>query len=590
MQAKPVQAKPVRQSAVCRNRKMTMDEPFSTRRTSVMQTFRAHPWVPTWLVGAGTISFQSRLILAFCAVLVVGIAGLVANVISIHQIRTQVEESHTAHHELADYLHLANDTHQVLKQMTATVLSDGPDMVPIGTMLQRAMRSELASIRAQIRWGNMGEAAAARLDRLEMRLKEIDAGYNEVVSLYDTGNEEEALSVLGTLVRDTDYQEIFNILSGFIEIKHSQVHDLDDDGRRLINLAETVVYLQVLFTVPFMIFVGVYLVHQLRGPLRRLTEGTDAIAGGDLVHRIPPLRSTEFEHLGQSFNRMAVQLDGQRSALHQLNQGLEDRIAARTADLQVANERMARTDKARRRLFADISHELRTPLTIMRGEAEVSLRGDDKAAGDYQESLRRIVMKCGHMGRLVDDLLFIARADAGETRFETRPVPVVPLLLETVRDFRPSADQKDLTLELDPALSGGSAAPRDPVLADPGRLRQVFSILIDNAVRYCAAGERIDIAAHRRDASMVVMVSDTGQGVPEQDLPHVFERFYRGANSSKVKGGTGLGLPVAKAIVDALGGTITLENRPERGVTVTLMLPLVPDDDGPEPGAPKGEV
>ncbi len=530
---------------------------------------------PLTSAGGGGVSFQIRLIVAFAAVLVVGIAGLAANVISIHQIRTQVERSHAAHHELADYLHLANDTHLILKQMTASVLSDAPDLMPIGTRLHSAMRQELTAIRAQIASDTHGagrDRAMGRVDRLEMRLREMDASYNHVASLYNEGNEEEALRVLEAFVRDTDYREIFTILGGFIEEKHAQVHDVDDDGRMLINQAESVVYLQVLFAAPFMIFVGIYLVSNLRRPLRSLTAGTDAVAGGDLLHRIPPLQSTEFEQLGRSFNRMAVQLAAQRNALHQLNQSLEDRIAARTADLQVANEKLERTDRARRRLFADISHELRTPLTIMRGEAEVSLRGGDKPAGDYRESLHRIVTKCGHMGRLVDDLLFIARSDAGETRFQTRPVAVAPLLRETLRDFKPAAEQKGVILRAEPALPN-----THQVLADPGRLRQVLSILVDNAVRYCDAGDHVDIDVTTAGGAMAIAVVDTGVGVPEADVPHVFERFYRGSNAAKASKGTGLGLPVAKAIVDALGGTIALRNAPDVGVVVTLTLPLAPE-------------
>ncbi len=533
-----------------------------------------------------SISFQTRLMAVFCALLVVGIAGLAASMVSIHQIKRQVEVSHEAHHELASYLHLANNSHLILKQMTATALADIPNILPIGTQLQQAMRAELAAIRGHLDGAAVSDAERARtlaqLERLQLRLEELDARYNNVVSLQDNGEEEEAHAALQDLVKTSNYQEIFSILAGFIDHAHEDVHNVDDNGRTLTNRAESIVYLQMLFTVPFMILAAIYLRHHVRTSLSALTTGTDAVAQGSLEHRIPDLASSEFHHLGRSFNRMAGQLSGQREALQRLNQGLEETVAERTADLRIANEKLEKTDRMRRRLFADISHELRTPLTIIRGEAEVSLRGREKPASAYRESLTRIVTKCGQMGRLVDDLLFMARSDSGEARFDFRTLAIGPLLSEVVRDFTPAAQRKDIRLDLDVDDLGTLS-----VNGDGGRLRQVFSVLIDNAVRYCGAGSAIHVTGTLEERDAVLRLEDTGPGIAPDDLPHVFTRFYRGHNAAQSSAGTGLGLPVAKAIIDAHGGRITLDNRAGGGTVATIRLPIVASSSGAAPSGLK---
>lgn len=298
-----------------------------------------------------------------------------------------------------------------------------------------------------------------------------------------------------------------------------------------------------------------------------LHEGATAFADGELSHRIPELRETEFVRLGKAFNTMARELASHRAELHNANVRLEAEVQERTSALQKSNQKLAALDANRRRLLADISHELRTPLTVIRGESEISLRGTGKAEADYRAAFERILNQADHTTRLVDDLLFIARADSGEPRLDLRPVAIGKILHSVCADFGSRADQKNVAIE---CLKDGTKAV---VLADPGRLRQVFSILMDNALRYSNPEGKVEVGMARVGADIEVTFRDHGIGLTAEEARQVFERFYRGSNAELHAHGTGLGLPVAKAIVEAHGGRISLEGVLGEGATARVILP-----------------
>ena len=221
----------------------------------------------------------------------------------------------------------------------------------------------------------------------------------------------------------------------------------------------------------------------------------------------------------------------------------------------------------RRKLLADISHEFRTPLTVIRGEAEIAMRGKAKTPAAYKESLERIMDQADQTTLLVDDLLFIARADAGEPRLKVRPLSVGSLLDAVCAGFTARAEQQEISIV--PELANEPAV----VMGDDGRLRQVFSILIDNALRYSNAGGKVEVRLKRQGQDIVVTVRDSGIGLTAEEARQAFQRFYRGGQAQGHARGTGLGLPVAKAIVEAHKGRIALEGKPGEGALATVVLP-----------------
>lgn len=318
---------------------------------------------------------------------------------------------------------------------------------------------------------------------------------------------------------------------------------------------------------------GLLLVSFMR-PFGALLEGASRLSQGDLGFRIPDAGADEMGRLSRDFNVMAEQLERSDRALRAEEQSLQQRVADRTADLERANTRLAAQDATRRRFLADVSHELRTPLTVMRGEAEVALRARDNVVNDTaREALAAVVEQGEHMSRLVDDLLFVARREAGE----------VPLRLSTValgvQLGRAVGDARQLAPNAQIELTDDEAALQSQVEADPGRLHQLLMVLLDNALRYSPGPGQIRVQAARIGKTVTVSVRDNGIGIPADDLPNIFDRFVRGSNA--LPGGTGLGLPVAKAIAEAHGGSLDIDSHEGEGTCVVLTLPLY--GEGPDP-------
>jgi signal transduction histidine kinase len=315
------------------------------------------------------------------------------------------------------------------------------------------------------------------------------------------------------------------------------------------------------------------LLQRLRTPLAELLRGTRALAEGDLSHRIAIPGRDEFADLGQSFNRMADDLQSHQKALQSAHANLEAQVAERTEELRQANQSLRKVDETRRAFFADISHELRTPLTVIRGEGEIALRGRNKPVAVYKNSISRIVEQAKHLSVLVNDLLFIARQGAGAARLNLQTIDLGNLLEKVCGDAKVIAHSK----AVDISYANGSA--EELVLGDPARLRQLFMVLLDNAVRYSNSKSEVKVDIASAGDEVRVRVSDHGIGIAPEELEGIFERFRRGGNASEHnEEGLGLGLPVAKAIVEAHKGRIEMNSRLGEGTTVTVALPASPPE------------
>jgi two-component system, OmpR family, sensor kinase len=323
----------------------------------------------------------------------------------------------------------------------------------------------------------------------------------------------------------------------------------------------------------------------LRRPLHALQAAAQALQAGNLAHRIDIERSDdEFGRLAGHVNALAAELQERRARDEDARGLLEQQVRLRTAELASALERLQAFEQRRRQLLADVSHELRTPTTAIRGEAEVTLRGRDKPLEEYKAALARIVEAAHHLGMVIDDLLAVARSD----------IDSLLLLRERVRLAEPLAEALAQAQAL--AARGGvrlqAPAPDDTpvglaIEGDHQRLRQLFLLLLDNAVGYSHPQGRVWVRT-RLDAAQgrwELLVDDEGIGIPAAELPQVFDRHFRGrAARAHREGGSGLGLPLARALAEAHGGTLALQARPEGGTRARLTLPLL--DPALKPEAP----
>jgi len=288
------------------------------------------------------------------------------------------------------------------------------------------------------------------------------------------------------------------------------------------------------FTAILTMLIGFLLSRRMVTPLADVIAAASQVASGDLSARVQVRGPGDLRTLSDSFNRMA-------------------------AALQISDEQ-------RRALLADVAHELRTPLTIIRGKLEGVL--DGVYAAD-EESVAPVLEEVYVLERLVDDLQLLTLADSGRLHFDFKRLDLATVAQRTVGLFEAEAADRNirLVLDLEPNLPA--------VLADEQRLGQVLGNLVGNALRYINPAGQVKISASLSGAQVEIAVSDTGPGLPESDLPHLFDRFWRGEKSrARASGGAGLGLAIARQLVEAQGGHIWASNQPAGGLRVAFTLPV----------------
>jgi signal transduction histidine kinase len=301
-----------------------------------------------------------------------------------------------------------------------------------------------------------------------------------------------------------------------------------------------------------------------------------AVAAGDIARgrtgvRLDVRGHDELSLLMTRFNRMAQSLSRREAQLLAAQLRLQEAVDARTAELRSANERLSDIDQARRRFFTDVSHELRTPLTVILGEADVTLRGRP-GLEDLKSALSTIRTRARALHRRVEDLLRVARSESGQLELEFAPVSMVEIAESVAESFAGIARSRGVAVSVD------QAGPEPVVEADADWLRQVLEGLVANALRHTREGGTISLRIGGEGGRALLSVADDGEGIAETDLPRVFERFYRGKAVADGKTGFGIGLALAKWVVERHGGSIGVESRTavtgaKPGTTVTIRLP-----------------
>ncbi|MDP9480551.1 MAG: ATP-binding protein [Actinomycetota bacterium] len=240
------------------------------------------------------------------------------------------------------------------------------------------------------------------------------------------------------------------------------------------------------------------------------------------------------------------------------------RLLATQIERQRAEDALAQTLRARTEFLAEVSHQLRTPLTVIHGSAEVGLHLERGCA--HEELLREIVKESGSMSRMVEDLLLLARSDSDSLPMIMETVSVAWLLEGLAKRAQALAREQHASLQI--ALSGEGR-----LRCDAERIEQAVLVLIDNAARYGPSGGPITLSSSTRTGELLIEVTDQGPGIPPEELPRTFERFYRCENASE-KRGSGLGLPIAKTIAESHGGRLEAESEVGEGTRMSLRLSL----------------
>ena len=404
----------------------------------------------------------------------------------------------------------------VLEAPDGLVLSSSnPGGVPIGVPVDGARWPLLVNVTARY---------AASFGRR-------DAGASQFV----TGNAPRMLAVAYTIPGSAGQ------IAGIVLLQRADIGPLSPmrPSRVATVLAAFAALAILLFTLPALLLAAPFGAWRARRVSRRLDsleQAADAMARGDLARRVDPAGDDEIGRLGERFNAMAASLNA--------------------------------AERQRRTFVANVSHELRTPLAIVQGNVERLLQSAPAGATPPEELLT-VQRESSILAHLIDDLFTLARLDEAVLPIEPARVAVATVAVQVVEGIRgPAWDQRRVVVRslVDAGLP--------PALADPTRLRQILGNLVHNALRYTPEGGLVVIGAARRDDVVEVSVSDTGVGIAPEELELVFQRFYRGTQSRGVEDAGGLGLAIVKQLVEAQGGSITVESRAGQGTTFRFTLPV----------------
>lgn len=281
------------------------------------------------------------------------------------------------------------------------------------------------------------------------------------------------------------------------------------------------------------IILSLVIARRITRPIHDMAAATERIAEGDYSQRVDIASRDEIGSLGHSLNAMAVRLD--------------------------------ESQRLRRELMANIAHELRTPLTSISGFMEGFQDGVVPANAETYELVRREALR---MSRLVEDLQRLTRAESGQEAMDLIEIELGPFLERVSRKMMPQFSERGVDLVVDTQ----AAVPL--VLADEDKLDQIVVNLVDNALRYTQSGGSVTLSSGVREGMVAIEVADTGSGIDPEDLPHIFERFYRADKSrARVSGGTGIGLTLVKRYTESLGGYIDVASVTGEGTSFMVLLP-----------------
>ncbi len=289
------------------------------------------------------------------------------------------------------------------------------------------------------------------------------------------------------------------------------------------------------------------LINSMRAPLGRLVEGARRLAGGDLRTRVEVGGPVEIATLGRAFNEMANSLERDARERDRVEQMKDDFVLT-------------------------VSHELRTPVTVVKGFAEMLTAQRKSLNARQYEAAEVIAESSAQLQKMINDLLDLARSDAGKLRIEPTPTPVGPLVQRVGRQMGPHFEERgqNFTVSVEPDLP--------EIEADEHRIGQVLANLLTNANKYAHEGAEVKLAATRVGDEIEFAVSDDGPGLGEEELEHVFDRFWRAqSGETQEVGGTGLGLAIAKSLVDLHGGAISANSTQGEGATFRFVLPIAKD-------------
>lgn len=496
--------------------------------------------------------------------------ALLSTAISAHLTRENLHQSNIAQSLLVEHEKLSSISYRLFKQLTDEIIFGRNANQAYVRKKQSLIQQSISQIRKleleqrEALGLSFTKGSVEDTDELVRLIDEITAEFRAVVTSDNKIplNQQEQLRRLLEVTIDDQFREAINSAVA----RQSRV--VAAINARIDALNTTILWFALglgALSIPLILYGCYWLFNQLYQPLVLITNATNSIALGHYQKPISVTLDDEFEQLAASINQLALRLQAHEEHAAKSRKLLESEVNQRTSELTKANLQLTKIDSRRRQFIADVSHELRTPLTIIRGEAQVTLRMQSVSEDDYNHTLSSILEQAVNLSRLVDDLLLLTRAEMKQLNLDVSPINIVPLLKSEVEKWVKLNNHRVISLITPSHLDD------DVVTIDKQRIQQVLSILIDNAIKYSKADQMVEISLTKSDSLLTIAVKDNGEGISATEVDSVFERFVR---FSKHNEGLGLGLPIAKVIVEAHGGNIEVESSQGQGSVFSVILPI----------------
>ena len=518
-----------------------------------------------------TMPLARQVSLSFGVLLVIALACATMAICLSFTAKHYLTRADLAHRAYEAHLKVAVDTTKLFKELQKGLFFKDAARKDVQDALKRSIAVELENIRTIVTneivlVGEEEIEELETLNRLKDNINRVVAQYEEMITDGERLNLVNNPSLIAEFINNPDKEKFYTEIQTALDEEIGEVEEAFEEAVEAALFSRRLALVLGLLAAITAIASFAMLSREMTRPLQRIVDGAREFAAGNYQHRIDQSIGGSLGQVASAFNDVAKLASDREHDLQGANEYLEQEVARQTAELRRTVLSLEDQKKMRQRFLADVSHELRTPLTIIQGEVDIALRGEDKDPKIYKEALKRASEAAKHTAQLVNDVLFIGRQEADQARLQLTREDLVILIRTLVDTTQGMQDEHKVDVELNFEVEPAFAT------VDAGRIRQVLIILLENACHY--GGDQVLINLMQSPDGYVVFFKDNGPGVSKEELEYIFTRYFRGSNAAeRYHAGAGLGLPVAKSIIEAHGGRIETSSKPGDGVEFKIFLP-----------------
>ena len=517
------------------------------------------------------INLVRRISISYGLLLFIALGCAAAAVWASFAAQYHLNRADLAHRAYEAHLKISVDTTKLFKELQKGLLFEGAAQPEVQEALMKSIAQDIASIRTVITdeivlVGEEEVEELETLDRLRERIDETILHYEKVSAEEDRIALISDPAALAAFVNHPSKQAVYDEIQIALDEEIGEVIETHEEA---LGMATITRLLAVIFGGLAAAIAGIsvlMLTRDITQPLQEIVTGARKFAAGDYEHNIDKSIGGSLGQVANAINDAAAIAKERQETLEDAKVRLEHEVALQTAELRRTILTLEEQKKTRQRFLADVSHELRTPLTVIQGEVDIALRGGDKDPQTYKEALQRASDAAKHTAQLVNDVLFIGRQESDQAKLQLKREDLVDLVRSVLHTTLSMQQEHNVDVDFIPETESAIA----PV--DVDRIRQVLMILLENACHY--GGDKITIRLMSSIEGFALIFKDNGPGISAEDLEQVFTRYFRGSNAAeRYEAGAGLGLPVAKSIIDAHKGKIDVTSTPGDGVEFRILLP-----------------